>query len=403
MNKTHLDEIGKRNEVEEVQKLELEQLKDEARMLRERSMNITKESKKKKTAIKEIEKQINNKDTIINDLRVTNGIMWKENSDLKIAIDNKAEQIKRLEGNIGEDKNYEIDVIVDTSRVNMNKDSNETKCNACNTSFVTSKQLDKHIEEKHNQKDCNFCEKTFPNKNQLKKHMDRCVEYGNTTANCNKCQKTVTRFGLKNHIERCHGKQDNFSCPKCGQKGSSINKIKKHMEEEHSDRVEKNMFSCPKCGQKGSSINEMKKHMDEEHSDRVEKSREVCPHWRRGNCFRGDHCSKSHVGYQQEVTGTPSTTSWMPACRNSEKCVWMAKGICQFFHKGIGVQKTAKGGGQSEHNSNQTSTTKLCRYNEKCFKKSTCSFKHTLNEVFSSQRGQLRQPGRSQNSRRFNQ
>ena len=44
---------------------------------------------------------------MINDLQVTNGIMWKENSDLKIAVENKAEQIKRLEGNIGEADNEE--------------------------------------------------------------------------------------------------------------------------------------------------------------------------------------------------------------------------------------------------------------------------------------------------------
>ena len=394
LKKMHDDEMGKRNEVEENQKLVLDKLKDECKMLRERSMSIMKDSKKKKTTVKDLEKQITNKDTIINDLRVTNGIMWKENSDLKIEIENKTEQNKRNGSNSdGTDKDDTEVTIVETANVLMNKESLDNKCHACNNSFMTSNQLEKHIQAKHTQKVCNFCEDELPNAKELRKHLDKCEEYGNTTVVCNKCQKTVARFGLKNHIEKCNRKQDVFSCPKCGQKGSSMNEIKKHVAEEHIEDV----FSCPKCGQKGSSINEIKKHIAEVHSAEVEKSREVCPHWRRGSCFRGDHCNKSHVGYQQKstevTTGRTSTTSWMPACRNGEK--WMTKGTCQFFHRGIGVQKSATTGAQFQQKRTSPLVQKLCRYNETCFRKSTCSFKHTSSENFSPQRGHQRPPARS--------
>ena len=85
-----------------------------------------------------------------------------------------------------------------------------------------------------------------------------------------------------------------------------------------------------------------------------EVSREVCPHYRRGNCYKGDNCNKSHVGYQHE-TASKSTSqrssSWTPACNKGEGCSWLARGACKFFHRGVGVQRPDV----NQHRTNQTS------------------------------------------------
>ena len=176
---------------------------------------------------------------------------------------------------------------------------------------------------------------------------------------CNKCKKIFTNFGIKRHEPKCNGKEKHI-CPKCGQTEKTAREIKKkHMHEEHEDHEEEEVR---------------------------EKSREVCWHWRQGNCFRGDSCNFSHVGYQKSTsTKDPSTRA--QTCKNGHSCQWKQQGHCRYFHHGIGVQKPknmqdvqrGRQGSGGIHGAHQQGTQhrQLCRWNEKCFRKDTCKFKHT--------------------------
>ena len=131
-------------------------------------------------------------------------------------------------------------------------------------------------------------------------------------------------------------------------------------------------------------MTEMKKHMKDDHDeDGKEVSREICPHYRRGNCFKGDRCNRSHAGYQQEnisqstskKSPTRTTTSdWTPACKHGDDCSWMAKGRCMFFHRNVGVQKPAK---QPQQERPIKQARGPCKFGARCDRIETCSWSHS--------------------------
>ena len=376
MKEKYDHEVSLREEVEQRQKEKLDKNEKDMKMLRDRSISILKESKKKKKHIKELEKDRNQMNQELTDLRVANGILVQDNSVLKIDNENKSKYIKELQ-KIAEPSDEPEVVQVVTSTVLMNKTTKENKCHACDSSFATSRDLDRHISDKHSPKTCDFCDEVLDNERLFKKHLESCQEYSNTTVDCNKCHKKFTRFGIKRHGEKCHGPQATvYSCADCGKNGKSLNEIKKHQEAEHKE-------------------------------DEFERSREVCKHWRQGNCFKGNRCMFSHVGHQQKQTVNSNSTSstWTPACKRGESCEWMAKGSCRYFHKGVGVQKPSSQGAQSHHrpSKSQESRSKECHFQDRCYNPS-CPFKHSKTTNFSAQRGQGHNRVRVvNNNARFNQ
>ena len=153
------------------------------------------------------------------------------------------------------------------------------------------------------------------------------------------------------------------------------------------------LFSCSECGHRAKTAQEIKQHQKNIHQQAVEVSKEVCKHWRNGNCFKGNQCMFSHVGYQRnkttESTKVTNTTSWTSPCKHGSSCSWLEKGMCQFFHRGVGVQKPA-GRQQSQQSPKQQDSRKLCHFNERCYNKPTCPFKPTSMVDFSQQRRQQR-------------
>ena len=125
---------------------------------------------------------------------------------------------------------------------------------------------------------------------------------------CDKCSKKLVRWGTKNH--KCQPLKKQISCTVC-------------------ERIFK-------------TDNDVKKHVANEHKQNQDKSNIVCRHYRNGNCNRGDRCEYSHVGFvrnsSQSKTSSP-TTKKASICRHGDACSWLARGVCGFFHRGVGVQK----------------------------------------------------------------
>ena len=183
-------------------------------------------------------------------------------------------------------------------------------CNACNKKFRTSNDLEKHIEAKHNENRCIYCDKIFNGERELANHHKRCVDEGLVTSKCNNCSKSLNNFAMRRHKEKCHAEQ---------------------------------RFDCPECGQMYNSAIDVKRHYDAEHKMEAVRSKEVCKHWRRGHCKKGDQCDYSHVGHQNSrESRNTSETTMVPACKHGSSCEWLKKGICSYFHRGVGVQRPWK-------------------------------------------------------------
>ena len=246
----------------------------------------------------------------------------------------------------------------------MNRNTSGHKCTACNKKYSTNEDLENHMDDMHGEVECVYCSEMFQNKKKLKSHVNNCIENGTTKVTCNKCNQTFTRFGMDRHRSQCQKNTKNYKCSECGLLGATANEIKKHM--------------------------------DNHHKEIQEVSREVCYHYRRGNCFKGDRCNFSHVGFQENnksssTWGQVTARKWTPACTQGDGCSWLARGACRYFHKGVGVQKPA---GQSlqrpeegtQRRPNQTNSQgtggqgrRPCRFGRSCLKKETCGFSHVSN------------------------
>ena len=345
-----------RQEKEEVQNKELEKKDKEIETLKKAAKHVKEEFKVE-----------------LDEMRSRHHDMTKINSNLMKEIKEKELIIKGMEDISRKEEESEIEVLEATQdHVNMDKSTSGHKCTACDQSFKTNKSLERHIADKHTDTECPFCSIEFTSRYDLRKHINNCVENGYTKEKCKKCNQIFTKFGLRRHIPQCHGDRGNeFTCKKCELMCKSKSDLIRHMKLEHEEM---------------------------EH----EVSREVCPHFRRGNCFKGDHCNKSHVGYQHETASkstSQKTSSWTPACKHGEECSWMLKGMCMFFHRGVGVQRASK---QAQKTPNQTRERQgrgPCKFGSRCDRIETCSWAHEDNHK--SNQGFPHQTRRNQQPRRM--
>ena len=309
----------------------------------------------------------------LNKLRNENSKLTKEKQDMKFELENKEDMIKSLKETCGiddealeervdeddeeeqEDTPEEGD---DVSGPTMNKVSGN-KCTACDRTFKTNQDLENHMNAKHSLKQCVLCDKVCASETDLVRHHNQCLQKGISTVACPKCNNTFTSLGLRRHKPQCKGQEAQYECSDC-------------------DKV-------------GKSKNEIRKHISEDHAEQRVRSREVCYHWRNGHCTRGESCHFSHVGHQNSQSTHKNTTKENP-CRNGQGCVWKERGLCMFYHNGVGVQKpkevqSLQGGRQHQEHVQRTQphrpqSKKLCRYNERCYNKSTCNFAHTPSKGF---------------------
>ena len=270
-------------EVTEKQIKELELARQETEKIKRDTKIVTDKLKKEKEAMgKELQ-----------DTREDTANINKENSDLKIQLSTKESIIQVLKE--AATNNEEVEVI----------EPHYHQCNACEKLFKESQDLERHITAKHEEKQCTYCDTTCSNEEESTRHLNDCIDVGVANSTCNKCKENFTRQGFKRHKQNCHG----------------VN----------------NYIECSECGEMIRGQHALKKHTDKEHSIVVVKSKEVCRHWRRGHCHKGDRCSFSHVGHQDNSAATKITK--VPACSNGSDCDWLRRGLCSYFHPRIGVQK----------------------------------------------------------------
>ena len=335
-------ECSKQVEINTIQALnqkekEIDVLKKELKAEKDMAISAISESKTKKKVAKDSQKEVQQLKAIIEE----RDKYIKSLEDMcKAPEETREEQGGRKEK--------------ESSDVQMNKDITSSFCVTCKRNFLSDRDLDNHMNAKHQSKECPICDETYANKLELVRHINMCMDRNGAAGSfvkCHKCNKNFNREGLRRHNE-------NGGCKQGPQNPT---------------------FVCNKCNAVCINILDLRKHKKEDH-DEEEKSKEVCRHWRSGNCFRGNSCKFSHVGFQSTSDLTRSgTTAASKPCRNGNSCIWLARGKCHFRHQEERGQDTRQN--QSRQSNNQSRSEQICWYNENC-KRNPCPFKHMSSKDF---------------------
>lgn len=139
---------------------------------------------------------------------------------------------------------------------------NEIKCESCDLSFVTRKELSAHRNTPHT---CHICNEVLKHTTSLYRHHRRVhlnVKPQNIPANCNICEKTFSLYpNMIRHRESVHEGKRNFTCDICKKTFSRYINLKNHM---YSHMKEK-QFECDICFKKLINDIQLKLHKKGQH------------------------------------------------------------------------------------------------------------------------------------------
>ena len=133
------------------------------------------------------------------------------------------------------------------------------KCNVCNFSTSTDRNLRMHRKTLHSEIQdtykCDVCKKQLDNKSELLKH----IKSKHQDSKCHICQFTaVSPSYLKSHMKRKHEKES-YQCDECPES------FKTKMNLVYHKRNHVAAFKCDHCEFKGVSINALRYHMTHRH------------------------------------------------------------------------------------------------------------------------------------------
>ena len=107
-----------------------------------------------------------------------------------------------------------------------------------------------------------------------------------------------------------------------------------------------------------------------------------CRYFQNGECWRQDQCKYIHDESKKLERKS------IPPCRNGLQCSFLARGVCHFYHRNVGVQNrngyqdfNHKIYTQKSPQNNTDFTRPWCKFLEDCVRTPNCSFKH-YDEVF---------------------
>ena len=184
-----------RTEIEDNQKIEIDEKDAENALLKSHLKKEEKEHEKSKNQYKA--------DIAILQESVSN--VTKINNDLKTEVNTQKKVIANLVGETHDTEQSEVNVEVHRERVDMTKESSTHTCNACEKVFKAAGDLDKHMDDKHTESDCHMCNKTFRSRKDAHDHI--CLEGDIVPQKCEKpdCNKEfVSTAALAKHMKSSH-------------------------------------------------------------------------------------------------------------------------------------------------------------------------------------------------------
>ena len=219
--------------------------------------------------------------------------------------------------------------------------------------------------------------------------------------NCQRCKEAFksTKI-LDDHIKSKHTepkKSVEHRCDKCDATFTAIHHLRIHSAKQHAhvNTSKQAEVNCEMCGFIITSMEQMVKHKELCRGGFQEVRNKVCKYFvSASGCWKGQQCRFSH----------PQTKQFQdtPACKNGNFCTFLAKGVCSFFHRGVGVQKPRIQLPVNQTNQNPTlfqqETRGWCKYLEDCNKVPNCPFIHAKEDF-----PELSQTNHPHQGRRMNQ
>ena len=137
----------------------------------------------------------------------------------------------------------------DNSTLETSCNHDETKCQICQTKFISQAALAKHMKTQHQEQypyNCMSCPDKFEYQRLLKKHVSAVHSTGEKTAHiCYICSKNFAQKShLKNHVKIIHQKEKPFQCFICDFSFGSEGNLYRHVQIVH-DKIKK--FQCDGC------------------------------------------------------------------------------------------------------------------------------------------------------------
>ncbi|RLU27325.1 hypothetical protein DMN91_001126 [Ooceraea biroi] len=145
-------------------------------------------------------------------------------------------------------------------KVHEGKVSPIFQCDVCNATYKIKQLLINHIKSKHGGEKrykCAQCGKGFNDTKSLYNHI--LLHTGRKPFTCEYCNMTFRRKDSRDHHRRKHTGEQPYQCPDCDQSFSTYNNRSKHRKKEHGDGE---AAECPECGEKCSSQQEIRMHLN---------------------------------------------------------------------------------------------------------------------------------------------
>ena len=151
----------------------------------------------------------------------------------------------------------------------------DNKCNMCNESFSSSKELRSHKQKLHKDKkfNCESCGKSFSTAGNMKIHII-AVHNGQKDHKCDSCGKLFPRVdSLKKHIKIVHEGRKDHKCESCKKSFSQADYLKKHIHTIHEGFKD---YKCDSCTKSFSQACHLKTHIKVTHEGRKDYKCEFC-------------------------------------------------------------------------------------------------------------------------------
>ena len=142
------------------------------------------------------------------------------------------------------------------------------KCKGCKKTFVSEKNLNRHIETIHeggNLFDCSICDESFAREDTLKRHISK-VHEGSEALKYPKCDETFNRKdNFQRHISSAHEGKKKFQCSQCDKSYARKDLLKNHITSFHEG---KKPWKCNLCEAAFPRKDTLVKHKSQVHGDK---------------------------------------------------------------------------------------------------------------------------------------